>query len=681
MAPHWRQALAVERSGAFPVAALILTAAILAAALLLAFARPAPLTSDESLYLSEAFNIAQGKGLTYPSGDPIVHRPPLFPALLAAAVKVGGSWDAAYWVSKVIALANLGLLFLLARRISGDLAGIVAAVFAAASAFLNWLGTTLFLDGTESLFMLLSLLLLLHAFEDAGGRTFFLAGAALGLAFLTKEAAILWLPLPAIAWLLHRPYQDAARLRGTALFGLAFLATTGWWWAWVYWSAGQVYLLRGPWPLSVALLAAGGAAILLALALWRVRPWPRASRPPRWLLMAAGGALLTCWLAAFLFLLERTSWPVSEPYWRTVPSYLAQAATAVQPWAAIALGWALVGHRAWRGSGQHRLMLLALALFSPFALWVAHRDLHLRDLLPLVYLSYVALGVAASDGLGLARRLLQSSDAARPALVASAALVAALAGGVILSQVRVFVADNRAPEPDFVTQTSWDNPLARQTAAWMEEHIPAGSNVMSTRLYYSHLYVLTEGHFSIRQLPTVGVSLDPDGRIPVQRGSTIFRWEDHRLGEPRPDERWLYLGRYPIKGYFVGLSEIDLLQDIRSFDIDYLVVAGEDAGFSSLTYLDYFLDNPAFSLEHRRVVDGLNQVYVFRVDRGRLAYRDQPVTLSSDTMDALVARGGGPYAEGTRRLLASLAQRGLRVTPAYGLSDDAARLLEVAAPR
>ena len=49
--------------------AQFLAVAVLVVALstpLLFISRPAALTSDESLYLAEGLNIAQGKGLTYP---------------------------------------------------------------------------------------------------------------------------------------------------------------------------------------------------------------------------------------------------------------------------------------------------------------------------------------------------------------------------------------------------------------------------------------------------------------------------------------------------------------------------------------------------------------------------------------------------------------------------------------
>src|SRR3990170_6562014 len=117
---------------------------------LLFISRPAALTSDESLYLAEGLNIAQGKGLTYPWGDLINHRGPLLPAVLAADFKVlGTSLGSAYLVPKVVALVNALLLFLLGRRLFGPLAGGIAAVLAAGSSYLNGAATTLYVDAFQ----------------------------------------------------------------------------------------------------------------------------------------------------------------------------------------------------------------------------------------------------------------------------------------------------------------------------------------------------------------------------------------------------------------------------------------------------------------------------------------------------------------------------------------------------
>src|SRR5262245_4334146 len=74
-----------------------------------------PVTSDESLYLSEAVSIADGR-LEYASGDPITHRPPLYPAMLAPVMAVSGnSVDATRAVPIALAIGALAALYWLGR--------------------------------------------------------------------------------------------------------------------------------------------------------------------------------------------------------------------------------------------------------------------------------------------------------------------------------------------------------------------------------------------------------------------------------------------------------------------------------------------------------------------------------------------------------------------------------------
>src|SRR3990172_9085365 len=108
--------LAIPRDRVLPGTAhrgvLALGVALMVASILPAFlAAPSRLTSDESLYSAEALNIATGKGLTYTTGDPITHRPPLYPALLALEFKLGGvSLESASWLPRAATVVNAVLV-------------------------------------------------------------------------------------------------------------------------------------------------------------------------------------------------------------------------------------------------------------------------------------------------------------------------------------------------------------------------------------------------------------------------------------------------------------------------------------------------------------------------------------------------------------------------------------------
>jgi hypothetical protein len=333
------------------------------------------------------------------------------------------------------------------------------------------------------------------------------------------------------------------------------------------------------------------------------------------------------WAGLVFAFLELTSWPYPDDYWSTVPRYLWQvAAPNSQPWPLVGLGLGFLCWRAPRGEAA-RLAALAVLLSLPFALWAAHRNFAYRDLLPLLYLGYAGAGGLVALGLRWA------AERAGP-LVAVAAAVAGIAALAFL-QTQELVDERQSFDRAAVTQANWDNPLVHDVAAWLEANVPPGAALMSSRLYASHLYVLDRGRHPVHQLPTVRVEPRRDATPALAPVTTLFRWEDHRLQPLPADQRWLYVHRYPEKRYYIALSEYDLLRELDRRSIDYLVLTGEDAGFSTFAYLDYVRDHPAFRLLYDAGSSPEDRVYVFRVDRARLQPQPYRTVLNEATLAAL----------------------------------------------
>ena len=143
----------------------------------------------------------------------------------------------------------------------------------------------------------------------------------------------------------------------------------------------------------------------------------------------------------------------------------------------------------------------------------------------------------------------------------------------------------------------------------------------------------------------------------------MFRWEDH-LMPGGPGDPWLYLRRYPDKGYYVALSERDLLAGLKEHDIAYLVLTGDDAGFSSLSLLPYFEEHPVFRRVAAFVYDATNQVHIFRVESSRLRPVAPPARVSEATAEALRAQLGVTEA---KTLLDGLSPQGYVLTSSYGV--------------
>ena len=244
-------------------------------------ARP-PVNSDQSLYLAEALNIAEGNGPTYPTGEPITHRSPLYPAMLAGVFKAGGtSLDNAYALPRLTVFINVLLVAALTRILFGNGAALAAGVTAAVAPFVRGIGSTLYLDSTLSMFFLASMLLLALAqqprreslgYNKSGRRLEGLgygglpstrawqlhlaAGAMLGAAFLVKETAILFVPLPLALSLVCG--FDAGWKRAYTGWLAGFAAVTAWWWVWVYAYTGDLFL-AGPADSGLGLLFSASA--------------------------------------------------------------------------------------------------------------------------------------------------------------------------------------------------------------------------------------------------------------------------------------------------------------------------------------------------------------------------------------------------------------------------------------
>jgi 4-amino-4-deoxy-L-arabinose transferase-like glycosyltransferase len=321
---------------------------------------------DEALYASWALRIADGS-------DPAllgvyVDKPPLLLYLLAGVFRLA-SFDgtAAPDIAQLVlagrlaallaSAASLALLWLLARRAYGPAVALAALALFALSPLAVRLAPTLFTDPWLALWMLLSL------WAALTGRAW-VAGIACGLAFATKQQALLLAPLLLAVFLatLRHPAHplpaSAGRLAWRWLNGFALVAALViWWdslrWQWMpsYWDrSAQTYGAVGlaldasllprlaqwgellgyafGWPLWLAL----GALLVGALLARRGRATPDPFTPG-WL-----DRLLLVFVAAYLLLHVATSLAAWDRYLLPVLPLLALllARGAVWAWQAVA---------------------------------------------------------------------------------------------------------------------------------------------------------------------------------------------------------------------------------------------------------------------------------------------------------------------------------------------------------
>jgi Dolichyl-phosphate-mannose-protein mannosyltransferase len=156
---------------------------------------------DSRFYSEEANLLARGEGFADPLApdEPTALHPPLLPLLLALPARLGANGYLAQ--RALLALLGVGTVIvvaLLARRLAGDRAGVLAAALAAVYP------VAIAADGAlmpEALFGLLVTLALLAAFsyrDSATARRAALLGVLVGLATLTRGEGLLLLPLLAL---------------------------------------------------------------------------------------------------------------------------------------------------------------------------------------------------------------------------------------------------------------------------------------------------------------------------------------------------------------------------------------------------------------------------------------------------------------------------------------------------
>ena len=359
--------------------------------------------------------------------------------------------------------------------------------------------------------------------------------------------------------------------------------------------------------------------------------------------------------------METHSWPYPKDFVHTMPAYLRHVVAGnVAPWPLMAAAVVALFARA-RGDARYSLLALAFALWLPFAIFVANRNFALRDLLPMIYIGYAVAGVIVAELFAWLQRQVDG----RAAQFAAGAVVL-VACAYVGAQSMAMFNDHRTDPP--LASADWNNALVQDTVSWLEDNVPPGTSLMSSRLYFSQLYIQTHGAYPIAQLPTVNVVPRPARTPYLEPRSTLFRWEEALLAPASADEHWISVDNYPEKHYYTALSQEDLIAQLENRRANYLIVTGEDVAFSTTRYLDYFFAQPAFTLVHHDAVDGAGETYIFHVDRAKLALSTYRTVIPGSVLQTLAASAAGRL--DAAGVVSAINPLGVTVRPEDGLSPD-----------
>jgi 4-amino-4-deoxy-L-arabinose transferase-like glycosyltransferase len=182
-------------------------------------------TTDEVTYIASGTSLAEGGGFTR-GGHPELHFPPLVPWLLGTGGRaLGDAHTAAVVITCLVGAAVVIPVAVLARRLAGDVGGVVAAWTAALSPGLATLPATRG-AGSEAEYTLLVVSAVAVAVPcvEARARRMLAglggAGLLVGLAYLTRpEGLAVALPIGAVAFVAG---WRAGRVIGVARAALAF---------------------------------------------------------------------------------------------------------------------------------------------------------------------------------------------------------------------------------------------------------------------------------------------------------------------------------------------------------------------------------------------------------------------------------------------------------------------------
>jgi 4-amino-4-deoxy-L-arabinose transferase-like glycosyltransferase len=196
------------------------------------------LHGDDFFYHWQANALAEGKGFLNPfvwqavgTVKPSAAHPPLYSLYLSVFSWLGFDTPLAHRLAScLLGVAAVVVVGLLARRVAGDRAGLIAAGLAAVYPQL-WINDGMLIS--ESMYVLFVGLVLLFAYRAWDSQRWpdvALLGAMIGLSSLTRPEAVVLVPLLGIPYLFARRATFGHRLRLVVLMGLACLVVILPWW-------------------------------------------------------------------------------------------------------------------------------------------------------------------------------------------------------------------------------------------------------------------------------------------------------------------------------------------------------------------------------------------------------------------------------------------------------------------
>ncbi|PAZ13102.1 hypothetical protein CLM62_26465 [Streptomyces sp. SA15] len=401
--------------------------------------------TDEGIYMQRAWSVVRQTSLSPYTYD-YDHAPGGWIQLAGWAFPLpnqfetfGNAVNTGRFLMLLVHLVSVVLLFEIVRRLTGSvLAASVAAFFYNVSPLAVYYHRQVLLDNLMMFWVLLSLYLLLC--RDMRIRHAVGAGAALGVALITKENALFF--VPTLAYLLYRRAKGSTQRRfATSLWPLATAVPVG---AYVLYAVLKNELLPSGLDFDLNNPPADHVSLLYTL-------WWQLNRN-QGSLLSSGGLLYTSWIPRDgLLLLLGLLAMMAVLYW---------------------------GFR----SREHKLGFLVVGTMAVAYAFYLVRGSVLLDfyIAPMIPLFAMSIGMAADR---LLRRLRPRVRIAVPA-VAGALLLLVPATDYVLTindEGRVTIADQYHPKLNLTR-------MQEEQVAWIRENVPADARIIMDDDLWSALH-------------------------------------------------------------------------------------------------------------------------------------------------------------------------------------------------
>lgn len=628
--------------------AAILVVLVLSIPSLIWFGKSWAITFDATEYLLSGWHLVTGEGYTLTNDIPFTKRGPVLPALIGfLTFPFVRDTETLAWAVRLLATVNPLLGYFLVKRISGPVAGLLAAALLALFSYIAINPDPFNIDALLVMVFLSALLALLAAAQRNSPRLALFSGLLIGLAIITKETAVASLPLAALAGLFA-----GLSLRGVVLHYLVVLLVCLPWWAWVFAVSGEVYLV-GRMPPGLHLPAIAGVLVVAGLtATLYLSGLPArllaSERRRRWI----GWILSFAWVAAMSAMLLTTSTKIAGASFQTVARYVTgPLARDIAIWPLVLLA---AGYLLWKAAQRHPnwQLFAAAALFQvPACLLVTVEGWDRRQFIllqALLLCALAALVVETATATAHRQVLLRWLAAAATAFLAVFLLVSAgtEARSMLLGESTKTVAGSK-------------DRGSSEMVAWVDENMPEGGTIFAPPGQVGYLTFLDGGQRKWRshgydRTVCRANSTDPGGVCGDDRGST---------SRPLPESTvWLQIES---GCETTALSSSGLLRRMDRAGADYLMMTAFKSNSQLLGLAERMGKEPAFETVFKGEMPdsgaGMIQEPVLLERTGRKAV-DMPVQMNAHTALLLAQCEGLEGSEARQRIRNEL-PNGIEITP------------------